>query len=76
MRGVFLYKIYYLGPAKVFIVHSRGVFLQQYIEKWDREKVSTAVLYKAAVSLCVRVCTPSPFFRHDRLIATKFGTHV
>ena len=27
-RGVFQYKIYGLGPEKVFTVHSRGVFTQ------------------------------------------------
>ena len=27
-RGVFWYKIYDLGPKKVFTVHSRGVFTQ------------------------------------------------
>ena len=27
-RGVFQYKIYDLGPEKVFTVHSRGVFTQ------------------------------------------------
>ena len=37
----------------------------------------SALLYKAAVSLCVcvSVCTPL-FFRHDRLTAAKFGTHM
>ena len=36
------------------------------------------LLYKAAVPLCVCVClsVPPPFFWHDRLIATKFGTHA
>ena len=50
-RGVFQYKIYDLGPKKVFTVHSRGVFTQGksgyfsnskgYGKKWDREKVFT-----------------------------------
>ncbi len=39
------------------------------------------LLYKAAVffvclSVCLSVCTPPPFFRHDRRTATKFGTHI
>ena len=30
---------------------------------------------RVCVGACVRVCVP-PFFRHDRLTATKFGTHI
>ena len=50
-RGVFWYKIYDLGPEKVFTVHSREVFTQDkscyfsnskvYGKKWDWEKVFT-----------------------------------
>ena len=28
------------------------------------------------MSVCLSVCTPPPSFRHDRLTATKVGTHV
>ena len=37
---------------------------------------STIEVYKAAMSLCLSVCTPPPFFRHDRRTATNFGTHI
>ena len=50
-RGAFQYKIYDLGPEKVFTVHSRGVFTQDKLgyfsnskrvrKKWDWEKVFT-----------------------------------
>ena len=29
-----------------------------------------------SLSVYLSVCTPPPFFRHDRRTATKFGTHV
>ena len=39
-----------------------------------RNTAQCHLLYKAAGYLCLSVCTP--FFRHDRRTATKFGTHV
>ena len=36
-----------------------------------------SLYYKTAASLvCLCVCTPPPFFRHDQRTATKFGTHI
>ena len=38
-RGAFYYKIYDLGPEKVFTVHSRGVFTQDKSGYFSNSKV-------------------------------------
>ena len=38
-RGVFWYKIYDVGPEKVFTVHSRGVFTQDKSSYFSNSKV-------------------------------------
>ena len=42
----------------------------------NKAAVSLCMYVCTCVSDCLSVCTPLPFFRHDRLTAAKFGTHM